>query len=173
MPLPPSRQHSIARSGRIVSHARPSDGSAQPQGARGSRAPAIENPFASFYESRRKLSVDDERAETSDPSNSITRAYIVPEALLALARGGREAARPSASDAIGASSPVSAAGSPKMSPLPNIAATDRADVATESTRMFRFRSPSAGFAADWRSMQRVALSMVGWLRRACRRSIPN
>lgn len=171
MPLPPSRHDSIA--GSIIRHARTSDGSAQAQGARGSRVPAVENPFASFYESRRKLSVDDERAETSDPSNSITRAYIVPEALLALARGGREAARPSASHAVGASNPGSAAGSPKMSPRPKIAATEGVDVATESTRMFRFRSPSADFAADWRSMQRLALSMAGWLRRAWRRSIAN
>jgi hypothetical protein len=170
MPLPPSRQDSIA--GSIIRHARTSDGPAQAQGARGSRAPAVENPFASFYESRLELSVD-ERAEKSDPSNSITRAYIVPEALLALARGGREAALPSASHAIGASSPGSAAGSPKMRRLPKIAATERADVVTESTRMFRFRSPSAGFAADWRSMQRLALSMAGWLRRAWRRSIAN
>ena len=46
-----------------------------------------ENPFASFYDSRRRLRVADAEAEPSDSSSSITRAYIVPRALLALSRG--------------------------------------------------------------------------------------
>jgi hypothetical protein len=75
MQHPPPRQHRIV--GGV--HA-----------ARGSRTAAGENPFASFYESRRKISLDTDDDETSDPSSSITRAYIVPDALLALARGERE-----------------------------------------------------------------------------------
>src|SRR5690349_5687327 len=80
-PLPPrfrAMQHPPPRQHRIVGgvHA-----------ARDSRTAADENPFASFYESRRKISLETDDDDTSDPSSSITRAYIVPDALLALARG--------------------------------------------------------------------------------------
>jgi len=53
-------------------------------------------------------------------------------------------------------------------------ATHEADGATESTSMFRFRSPpSLGFATEWRAVQRLAVHVTSWLRRAWRRSIPN
>jgi hypothetical protein len=57
---------------------------------RRARTTTAENPFASFYESRRKISLETDDDETADPSSSITRAYIVPDALLALARGERD-----------------------------------------------------------------------------------
>lgn len=142
MPLFPSRHDSIA--GSVVRSSRMCDGSPQADAARRARTPAIENPFASFYKSRRKLSIEDGSDETPDPSSSITRAYIVPEALLALARQDHAAAPPRPLDATSSRSPHGDAG-----------------------------SPSGGFTLDWRSMQLVALSMVGWLRRAWRRSIPD
>jgi hypothetical protein len=108
---------------------------------RRARTTSAENPFASFYESRRKISLEADDDNTADPSSSITRAYTVPDALLALARGERESSR--------------------------IVATHRADVATESTTMFPLSSPPG------RAVQRIALSVAGWLRRAWRRSIPN
>jgi hypothetical protein len=135
--------------------------------ARRARTTTAENPFASFYESRRKISLDADDDEIADPSSSITRAYIVPDALLALARGERDS---SAGDILVDAGPV---GDGSRSHV-RFVATDRADVATESTSMFRFRAPPAvGFAAEWRSLQRVALQVAGWLRRAWRRSIPD
>jgi hypothetical protein len=113
---------------------------------RRARTTSAENPFASFYESRRKISLEADD-DTADPSSSITRAYTVPDALLALARGERESSR--------------------------IVASRRAEVATESTSMFPFRSPPGPGFAEWRAVQRVALSVAGWLRRAWRGSIPN
>jgi hypothetical protein len=110
---------------------------------RRARTPSAENPFASFYESRRKIRLETDDDETADPSSSITRAYTVPDALLALARGERESGRVVA------------------------------DAATQSTSMFPFRSPPRLGFAEWRAVQRMALSMAGWLRRAWRRSIPN
>jgi hypothetical protein len=125
---------------------------------RRARTTSAENPFASFYESRRKLSLEADDDDTADPSSSITRAYTVPDALLALARGERE------------NSPV--ASSPVITSR-RLVATHRADVATPSTSMFPLRSsPRVGFA-EWRAVQRIALSVAGWLRRAWRRSIPN
>jgi hypothetical protein len=132
---------------------------------RDSRTVAGENPFASFYESRRKISLETDEDETSDPSSSITRAYIVPDALLALARGERES---------GVESLSVDAGPAGSSSLIRFVATDPADVATESASMFRFRSPPIlGLAAEWRTVRRVALQMAAWLRRTWRRSIPN
>jgi hypothetical protein len=109
------------------------------------------NPFASFYESRRQISLEMGDDETADPSSSITRAYIVPEALLALARGQHE-----------------------KKASARMTATYPADDPTESTRMFRFRSPPmVGIAAEWRTLQAIAWQVAGWLRRAWRRSIPD
>jgi hypothetical protein len=108
------------------------------------RTTSAENPFASFYESRRKISLETD-GDTADPSSSITRAYIVPDDLLELARGEHV----------------------------RMAATNRSDVATESTSMFPFRSPQRLGLAEWRAVQRMALQLAGWLRRAWRRSIPN
>jgi hypothetical protein len=36
-----------------------------------------------------------------------------------------------------------------------------------------FRSPPRLGFAEWRALQRIALQLGGWLRRAWRRSIPN
>jgi hypothetical protein len=134
---------------------------------RRARTTSAENPFASFYESRRKLSLEADDDDTADPSSSITRAYTVPDALLALARGERESSPVISSPVISSpviSSPVSTR---------RMVATHRADVATPSTSMFPFRSSPRLGSAEWRAVQRIALSVAGWLRRAWRRSIPN
>jgi hypothetical protein len=125
---------------------------------RRARTTSAENPFASFYESRRKISLETDDDETADPSSSITRAYTVPDALLALARGERE------------SGPVITGGTASTR---RMVATHATDVATQSTSMFPFRSPPVLGFAEWRAVQRIAVSVAGWLRRAWRRSIPN
>jgi hypothetical protein len=129
---------------------------------RRARTTGAENPFASFYESRRKLRLEADDDETADPSSSITRAYTVPDALLALARGERESS-PVVSSSV-TSSPVSTR---------RMIATQRAEGATQSTSLSLFRSPPRLGFAEWRALQRIALQLAGWLRRAWRRSIPN
>lgn len=147
MPLPPSRQHSIG-SVDVTPDV--------------TRTTTAENPFASFYESRRQISFE-MHDETADPSSSITRAYIIPESLLALARGERENGGGAA-----------AAGPVGESSLARRVATDHADDATEPANMFRFRPPLGfGIAAEWLTLQRIAWQLAGWLRRAWRRSIPD
>ncbi len=135
---------------------------------RRARTTTAENPFASFYESRRKISLEtDDDDETADPSSSITRAYIVPDALLALARGERQG---SVKSILIDAPPAGHAGTS----LVRFAATNRAEVATDPPNMFRFHSPLIPrLAAEWRTVQRIALQMAGWLRRAWRRTIPN
>lgn len=139
---------------------------------RRARTTTAENPFASFYESRRKISLETDDDETADPSSSITRAYIVPDALLALARGERDG---SVKGILVDAPPAGHAGTS----LIRFVETDRAEVSTDSPKSvspnpFRFRSPPmVGLAAEWRSVQRIALQMASWLRRAWRRTIPN
>jgi hypothetical protein len=125
---------------------------------RAARTYGVENPFASFYETRRKVSIKSMLDDTADPSSSITRAYIVPEALLAVARGEHEQ-RLGAADAGAA--------------LVRFVATDSSDIATESTNMSRFRPAKLGFVEEWRAVQRIALQVAGWLRRVLRRPIPD
>lgn len=133
---------------------------------RRARTTSAENPFASFYERRRKLSLEADD-DDADPSSSITRAYTVPDALLALARGERESG-PFISGPVISSPVISSPVSTRR-----LVATHRADVATPSTSLSAFRSsPRLGFA-EWRAVQRIALSVAGWLRRAWGRSIPN
>jgi hypothetical protein len=126
---------------------------------RAARTYGVENPFASFYETRRKVSIRAMLDDTADPSSSITRAYIVPEALLAVARGERE-------QLLGAATDDGAA-------LVRFVATDSSDIATESTNMSRFRPAKLGFVEEWRALQRIALQVAGWLRRVLRRPIPD
>jgi hypothetical protein len=97
--------------------------------------------------------------DTADPSSSITRAYIVPEALLALARGERER--------------MFGAGADDGCALVRFVATDTSDIATESTNMSRFRPPKLGFVEEWHAVQRIAREVAGWLRRVLRRPIPD
>ncbi len=164
MPHPPPRQHRIVGSVNSVLNSRAASHGAP---ARRVRTTDAENPFASFYESRRKISLETDDDDLSDPSSSITRAYIVPDALLALARGERDASADSIRVDAGPASDGSTA-------LVRFVATNPADVATESASMFRFRSqPILGLAAEWRTVQRIALQMASWLRRTWRRSIPN
>jgi hypothetical protein len=192
MPHPPPRQHRIVGSvhpvldSRTASHGAPArhidtgrmeagrvdaaridTGFTASAPARRVRTTDAENPFASFYESRRKISLETDDDDISDPSSSITRAYIVPDALLAVARGERDA---SVDNILVDAGP----GGDGSTALVRFVATNPVDVATESTSMFRFRSsPILGFATEWRTVQRIALQMAGWLRRTWRRSVPN
>jgi hypothetical protein len=139
----------------------------RPRRIAGARTTTADNPFASFYESRRQISLETDDDEMADPSSSVTRAYIVPDALLALARGERDSN-------VGAQRVAAGPARDGSTALARMAATDRVDAPTESPAIFRFRSaPALGFAAEWRAVQRLALQMAGWLRRTWRRSIPN
>jgi len=171
MPLPPSRQELIAgivddvrRSGR----ARPA-GVASRRGGRsfntcppaGVDAPGLArapgNPFASFYQRRRRVSAAS-ASEAADPSSSITQAYIVPESLLALARGDGEPEVDPARDT-GISSRRSLA-------------TNSGDASTESQIMFRReRALNIDRVVRWRALLRTASRVAEWLRGRARHSI--
>lgn len=123
-----------------------------------------DNPFASFYDSRRKLGVSDPDGETSDPSSSITRAYIVPDALLAQSR------RDDAGE-------LGAARDDRISFARSLATHGR-DVATQTTGMFQIQQPLNMGGADGhavrprvRAVQRIAVRAVAWLRRRWRHSL--
>lgn len=182
MQRPPPRQHRIVGGDHAALEPHTASHGAL------ARSASVENPFASFYESRRKISLeaaDDD--DSADPSSSITRAYIVPDALLALARGERDShvsnshvsnSRVSNSRVSNSRADAGPVGDGSTE-LARFVATAPVDVATGSPRIlsasrFRFRSPPAlGLGAEWRAVQRIALQMVGWLRRTWRRSIPN